>query len=71
MTFFGILVALKALLDLAASGERAETPPQNPPGWLVALAKKQGIDDMDREWARILAEQKRRAEEDETRLPAE
>ncbi len=71
MTFFGILVALKALLDLAASGERVETPPRNPPGWLVALAKKQGIDDMDREWARILAEQKRRAEEDETRRPAE
>ena len=69
MSFLGILVGLKALTDLAASGGPVGTPAK-PPRWLVALAKKQGLD-MEREWTNILAEQKRRAEEDEKPLPSD
>jgi Family of unknown function (DUF6498) len=68
MSFLGILVALKALMDVGATAAPVETP-QNPPRWLVALAKKQGKD-MEREWPKILAEQKQRAAEDEQPLPA-
>jgi hypothetical protein len=68
MSFLGILVGLKTLLDLGASAGPVETPAK-PPRWLVALAKKQGLD-MDREWTSIIAEQKRQAEEDELPLPA-
>jgi Family of unknown function (DUF6498) len=68
MSMLGILVALKALMDVGASSAPAETP-ESPPRWLVALAKKQGLD-MEREWPKILAEQKERAAEDEQVLPA-
>jgi len=69
MSFLGILVGLKALMDLGASAGPVETPAK-PPRWIAALGKKQGLD-MDREWTRIVADQKRRAEEDEESLPAE
>ena len=68
MSFLGILVGLKTLLDLGASAGPVETPAK-PPRWLAALAKKQGLD-MEREWTNIIAEQKRQAEEDELPLPA-
>jgi hypothetical protein len=67
MSFLGILVGLKALMDLGASAGPVETP-ENPPRWIEALAKKQGLD-MKSEWTKILAEQKRQAEEDEKPLP--
>ena len=69
MSFLGILVGLKALMDLGTSGGPVETPAKAP-RWLVALAKKQGLD-MEREWTNILAEQKRQAEEDEKPLPSD
>jgi hypothetical protein len=69
MSFLGILVGLKALMDLGTATGPVETPTK-PPRWIAALGKKQGLD-MDREWTRILAEQKRRAEEDEVPLPAD
>src|SRR3990172_1084297 len=69
MSFLGILVGLKALMDLGTSGGPVETPAK-PPRWLVALAKKQGLD-MEREGTNILAEQKRQAEEDEKPLPSD
>jgi Family of unknown function (DUF6498) len=65
MGFLGILAGLKTLLDLGGSGAPVQTP-DKPPRWLAAFGKKQGID-MEREWTNILAAQKRRAEEDETR----
>lgn len=63
MSFLAVLVALKALMDLGMSGPPVETP-RAPPRWLEALAKKQGVD-MAEEWPKIIADQKRRAEEDE------
>jgi hypothetical protein len=69
MSFLGILVGLKALMDLGTSAGPVEDPAK-PPRWIVALGKKQGLD-MEREWTRILADQKRRAEEDEEPLPAD
>ncbi len=68
MSFLAILVGLKTLMDLGASAGPVETPTKAP-RWLVALAKKQGLD-MEREWTNIIAEQKREAEEDELALPA-
>jgi hypothetical protein len=68
MSFLAILVGLKALMDLGASGGPVETPTK-PPRWLAALAKRQGLD-MEREWTNIIAEQQRLAEEDELPLPA-
>jgi len=67
MSFLGILVGLKALMDVGVSAGPVETPAK-PPRWIEALGRKQGLD-MGREWTRILAEQKRRAEEDELPLP--
>lgn len=67
MTFLGILVGLKALMDLATAGGPVETPTKAP-RWFAAVAKKQGLDGA-REWANILAEQKRLALEDEKPLP--
>jgi len=69
MSFLAILVGLKTLMDLGASAGPVETPAK-PYRWLAALAKKQGLD-MEREWTRILAEQKRQAEEDEKPLPSD
>jgi hypothetical protein len=69
MSFLAILVGLKALMDLGMSGGPVETPAK-PHRWLVALAKKQGLD-MEREWTNILADQKRQAEEDEKPLAAD
>lgn len=69
MSFLAVLVALKALMDLGMSGPPVETP-TTPPGWLEALAKKQGVD-MAKEWTNIIAEQKHQAEEDEKPLPAD
>ncbi len=68
MTFLGILVGLKALMDFGASGGPVQTP-RKPPRWLEALAKKQRLD-MGKEWPKIIAEQKRQAEEDEKPLPS-
>jgi hypothetical protein len=68
MSFLGILVGLKALMDLGTSAGPVENPAK-PPRWIVALGKKQGLD-MEREWTRILADQRRRAEEDEEPLRA-
>jgi hypothetical protein len=63
MSFLAILVGLKTLMDLGGTFAPAETP-TNPPRWLVAFGKKTGMD-MEREWPKILAEQKQRAAEDE------
>jgi hypothetical protein len=68
MTFLGILVGLKTLMDLGATAAPAEVS-EKPPRWLVALGKKTGAD-MEREWPKILAEQKQRAAEDEEAIPA-
>ena len=54
MSLLGILVGLKALMDLGASAGPVETPAK-PPRWLTALAKKQGLD-MEREWTKIIAD---------------
>jgi hypothetical protein len=69
MSFLGILVGLKALMDVGATAAPVEIP-KKPPRWLAALARKQGID-MEREWTNILAEQKQQAEEDEIPLSAD
>jgi hypothetical protein len=68
MSFLGILVGLKALMDLGTSAGPVETK-ATPPRWIEALARRQGLD-MKTEWTKILAEQKRQAEEDEKPLPA-
>jgi hypothetical protein len=67
MGFLAILVGLKTLMDLGASGGPVATP-EKPPRWIVAIAKKQGLD-MESEWTKILAHQKRQVEEDEKPLP--
>ena len=66
MSFLGILVGLKALMDVGATAAPVEIP-KKPPRWLAALARTKGID-MEREWTNILAEQKQQAEEDEIPL---
>ena len=66
--FLGVLIGLKALVDLGATFVSKEAP-RTPPRWLAALASKKGID-MQIEWTKLIAEQKEREREDEEPLHA-
>jgi hypothetical protein len=66
LSFLGILVGLKLVMDLGAAAILKE-PPKAPPRWLAALGTRKGID-MQKEWTRMLAEAKQREEEDEEPL---
>jgi hypothetical protein len=66
MSFLTVLVGLKALWDLGTT-LAPRTIPEKPPRWLAPLARSRGLD-MDREWQKIVAEQKRLEAEDELTL---
>lgn len=67
LVYLGIIIGLKALMELGMATHSKEIPAK-PPGWLSALAKRQGLD-METEWTRIIAEEKQKLIDDE--LPVE
>ena len=72
-----VLIALKTLWDLAASGAsaKAEALPAEPPAWALKLAnaaakKKGGANDLQADWKRSREQIQRAAIEDEQVMPA-
>jgi hypothetical protein len=63
LVFLGIIIGLKALMELGMAGQKRELP-ATPPRWLSSIARRQGLD-LEREWTRYLAEEKQQLIDDE------
>lgn len=68
LVYLGIIIGLKALLELGMATQNKELPAK-PPGWLSALARRQGLD-MEAESTRIIAQEKQRLIDDEQPMRA-